>query len=319
MLLTGATGFIGSHLYPALVAAGHEVICGTRNPLRARHQYPKRSWVKLDINQENTLANALQECEAAFYLVHSMSDGGDYAKQEAEGAKNFLLAAENAGVKRIVYLGGVTPAQGKISDHLKSRMKTGEILRGGSVSTIELRAAMIIGAGSASFTMVKDLAQRLPAMLLPRWLRNSSHPVGVDDVLRSLLFSLTFKHQGSKILEVPGPERISHKDLLNRTASVLGHKRMMINVPVLTPRLSSYWIAAVTRVDLKLAQELVEGVRYDLDPTGQIIWQLSGETPVSIVDATELALADEAAPGNLLAPSAETRAKVIGLDHKGRG
>jgi uncharacterized protein YbjT (DUF2867 family) len=291
VLLTGATGFVGGHLYPALAAAGHEVICATRDPDGARGQHPDRRWVELDVERGDALEEALAGCDAAYYLVHSMAAGGDYPEREIAGAERFTAAAAAAGVRRLVYLGGVLPA-GEASRHLSSRRRTGEILRGGAVSAVELRAAMIIGAGSASWTMVLDLAARLPAMLLPRWLRNHSHPIAIDDVIYGLLAALTWPGDESWVFELPGPERITHRDLLRRVAGVLGHQRLMIDVPVLSPRLSSYWIALITRVDLGLARELVEGVRHDLDPGSEILWDRVDHRPMSIEAAVRLALDD---------------------------
>ncbi len=310
VLLTGATGFIGRSLYPALVAAGAEVVCGSRDPRRAA-QDGSRNWVELDVERPETIESAIEGCDAAIYLVHAMSGGADYPEKEALGASNFLRAATAAGVRRIVYLGGVLPAGQRVSKHLRSRQQTGEILRSGAVSTIELRAAMIIGAQSASWSMVRDLAARLPAMLLPRWLRNHSHPIAVDDVVSGLLTALTLPGTASRVFELPGAERIAHRDLLRRVAAMLGHSRVMFDVPVLTPRLSSYWIALVTRVDLTLARELVEGVRYDLEPKGEILWDHCDQVPMSLDAAVRLALKDEKEPV-VPSPNAVERAQVMG-------
>jgi hypothetical protein len=170
---------------------------------------------------------------------------------------------------------------------------------------------MIIGEGSASWTMVKDLAARLPAMLLPRWLRNCSYPIAIDDVIWGLVAALFYPGTDSRVFELPGPERISHRDVLRRVAALLGHRRPMLNVPVLSPRLSSYWIALVTRVSLELAKELVEGVRYDLEPQEDILWDAVGREPLRLEAAVELALAAE---GSDVTPSADTisRMKTIG-------
>lgn len=311
VLLTGATGFVGHHVYPALVAAGCDVRCASRDPQAARRCYPGREWVHLDVERQETVTAALRGCSAALYLVHGMGQGGDYPQREARSAEHFVRAAEAVGVERIVYLGGVMPASGRGSRHLASRRGTGERLRAGTVSTIELRAAMIIGAGSASWIMVRDLAARLPAMVLPRWLRNHSHPVAIDDVVWGLLAALFRSERESRILELPGPERISHRDLLRRVAALLGHTRIMVNVPVLTPRLSSYWIALMTRVDLELARELVEGVRYDLDPREDILWELVPHTPMALEDAARLALEDERSD-SFPAPTAIARAQALG-------
>ena len=313
ILLTGASGFVGSYLYPALVAAGFEVRCATRHLQSARRDAPDRQWVELDTGRPETIASALDGCSHAYYLIHGMGHGCDYPEREADSAKNFLAAAERTGITRIIYLGGVLPTVATPSRHLASRQRTGEILRSGPVDTTELRAAMIIGEGSASWTMVRDLAARLPAMILPRWLRNHSYPISIDDVVWALVQCLYGQHGGSEILEVPGPERISHRDVLRRVAGILGHTRPMVSVPILSPRLSSYWIALVTRVNLDLAKELVEGVKYDLDPQGETLWQRGSRNPMDLETAAQFALTD-ATESSIPSNRASERMRAIGTE-----
>lgn len=294
ILLTGATGFVGSHLFYALEAAGHRVVCGTRNVAKARAAHPERQWAELNAEKPATIERAMEACQAAYYLIHGMSKGGsDYPSIEAQSARNFAMAAERCQLQRIIYLGGIIPATGGVSRHLTSRRRTGECLRGGRVRALELRAAMIMGAGSSSWTMVRDLSERLPAMLLPRWLANHSHPIAIDDVVFGLLAALDSLDADGDIFELPGPERISHREVLNRVAAVRGHRRPMISVPILTPRLSSYWIALITRIDLALARELVEGIRSDLDPTYPLLWQYIPHRCMTLEEAARLAFADE--------------------------
>lgn len=273
ILLTGATGFVGRHLYSALLRAGHRVRCTSRNPDRARARHPDREWVRLDADQPASFPAALRNCNAAYYLVHAIGEGRDYPEREARAARAFRGAVADAGLQRIIYLGGVAP-RGRGSRHLRSRLETGELLRRGPVPTVELRAGMIIGRGGSSWQMVRDLAARLPAMLLPRWLHNHSWPVDIEDVVFALVSALSIPADASGWYDVPGPERLSHRELLGQVAEQLGHHPVMVGVPVLSPRLSSYWIAAVTRADLGLAQELVEGLRTDLDPSGSLFWDL---------------------------------------------
>lgn len=321
ILLTGATGFIGSRLCVALEAAGYRVRCATRDPVRARLREPTRSWVALDLERPETLGPALAGIDAAFFLIHGMGPGHapDYPAREAAGAIAFAAAAATAGVRRIVYLGGVIPASGT-SRHLASRQRTGELLRDGAseaLDVIELRAAMIIGAGSASWTMVRDLARRLPAMLLPRWLLNSSYPIAVEDVVVGLLSALALPRNGSQVLELPGAERVTHREMLVRTAAAMGRKSRMLTVPVLTPRLSSYWIALVTRTDLAMAKELVEGVRFDLEPTGTSLWDLGTHAPMALDAAIRLALADDGAADSM-SPAMVARLEELGKAHRAR-
>lgn len=291
-LLTGATGFVGSHLYPALVAAGWRVRCASRRPERAQAASPDREWVRFDVTDRASMRAALEGCEVAYYLVHGMAEGAGYPEREARGAVDFREAAQDAGLRRIVYLGGVAPA-GEPSRHLASRLETGRLLRAGKVPAVELRAAMIIGAGSGSWQIVRDLAARLPAMVLPRWLQHTSCPVHIDDVVRALVHAADMPLESSVWLDVPGPERIAHRDLLRRVAAVMDKRPRLVSVPVLTPRLSSYWIALVTRADLGLAQELVEGLRSDLVPSGPSIWDTMDGGPMPLDQAIRRALAQE--------------------------
>jgi uncharacterized protein YbjT (DUF2867 family) len=274
ILLTGASGFVGRHRFHTLQAAGCEVRCASRNPERARRHYPNRDWVRLDLEDPATVQPALEGCYGAYYLIHGMSDGDDYEEREARSAEIFVTTAQQAGLQRIVYLGGVQPT-GSHSRHLRSRLRTGEILRQGSVSTVELRAAMVIGSGGSSWEMVRDLSVRLPMMVLPKWLQNRSQPIAVADVVFALLAALVLPDAMAGTYDLPGPESISHRALLQLVAAIYGRIRpLMIDVPVLTPTLSSYWITLVTRANGKLARELVQGLTSDLLAADAGIWQL---------------------------------------------
>jgi uncharacterized protein YbjT (DUF2867 family) len=291
LLLTGATGFVGRHLDAALQATDWKVRRATRN----REKAEQPGWVHLDVEQPETIEPALEGSDAAVYLIHSIDDSDDYPEREARAAEAFRSAAERAGVRRIVYLGGVAP-KARASRHLQSRIHTGEILRSGHCSTIELRASMVIGAGGSSWMMVRDLAARLPAMLLPRWLRYSSWPVWIEDVVIAIIEALDLPLEGSAWFDLPGPERMTHADLLSRVAKSMGKDPTLVGVPVITPTLSSYWIALVTRADLALARELVQGLQSDLDPSGEVFWErLEGRQPTAFQTSVYQALEDEAA------------------------
>jgi uncharacterized protein YbjT (DUF2867 family) len=294
VLLTGATGFVGLHLYPVLTAGGLSVVCGSRQPEAARSRTPGREFRQLDVSDYDSTVRALEGCDAAVYLVHSMADVKRYDRAEEHEAKTFLRAAEHVGLKRIVYLGGPRPA-GRISRHLRSRLRTGEILRGGGVSTIELQATMIIGPGSESWRMVRDLAARLPVMLLPRWLESRSQPIYIDDVTAAIRLAVSMEQQGSAAYPLPGPETLSARDILLRTAELMGLRPHMYGVPVITPLLSSYWIALVTRANQRIASQLVEGLRTDLVAPDEGFWRRFPEharIPFNV--AARLALQGEA-------------------------
>lgn len=186
VLLTGATGFVGGAVRAALNAQGWRVRCLTRDADRARRHQPELEWVQGDVGDQASCAAALRGCQAALYLVHAIGEGAGYHQHEVMAATTFSKAAATAGVQRIVYLGGVAPTAGAGSDHLRSRLDVGEALRAGSVKTVELRASMIVGHGSLSWLIVRDLAARLPFMVLPRWLKSRTQPVAIDDVVVAL-------------------------------------------------------------------------------------------------------------------------------------
>ncbi len=310
ILLTGATGFVGGHLRIALAAAGYDLRLASRDPAAARREHPEGTWVHMDIKKPESMEAALEGCDAAYFLVHRVGSGGDYAEVEAEAAKHFAKAASRKKVKRIIYLGGVVPPRGKSSKHLQSRKHTGEILRGGDVPCTELRAAMIVGEGSRSWRILTDLADRLPVMVLPRWLRNHSWPVSIDNVVYALVAALTLEHEGSQWFDLPGEERVSHRESLLRVAKAMGKHPVTIGVPVLSPTLSSYWIGALTSVSFTLARELVQGLKYDLDPSGVVVWDKVKEKPYGVNKAITLALADL---GLRETPSSATKARLEAL------
>mgnify|MGYP002780239655 CR=1 FL=1 len=306
VLLTGATGFVGRHLFPALESAGYEVVCATRDVGHASREMPEREWRRFDVEDAQAMAEACRGCKAAFYFVHLLGRK-DYPLHERRAAESFARAASQAGIERIVYLGGVAPRE-HASKHLASRIHTGEVLRRGSVPTLELRAGMIIGHGSASWLIVRDLGERLPMMLLPRWTKNHSWPVSIRDVVAALLSALRIPKSGSAVLDLPGPERISHRMLLERTARLFGRQPPLVDVPVLSPRLSSYWLTLVTRASLALSQELIEGLRHDLDPRNESLWRwLPSYRQQSIEEAMQQALRDE---GQSLVPSPESEGAI---------
>jgi uncharacterized protein YbjT (DUF2867 family) len=291
VLLTGATGFVGSHLFHKLRAAGFDLRCATRDLARGMAAQQSCEWVRLDVNDRATFGPALAGVRAVVYLIHGMGQDSGYEEREREGAQALAQEAARAGVERIVYLGGVAP-RGPPSRHLRSRLATGEILRAGVVPVFELRAAMIVGHGSISWRIVRDLAMRLPAMLLPRWLSTRSKPIAIDDVTFGLEKALTLPIVDAGLYELSGPEVLSAKDILLRIARLRGTRPMTLSVPILTPRLSSYWLKLVTAADYDVARELVDGLKSDLLPTGRPFWNLVPEHQlVSFDEAARRALA----------------------------
>jgi uncharacterized protein YbjT (DUF2867 family) len=313
VLLTGATGFIGRNLHPVLLELGYRVISGSRTPERARLALPAHEFRQLEVTDLASIEAAMQGCQAAFYLVHAMAGGRGYEDVERRSAVAFRVAAERAGVSRIIYLGGTRP-NGVPSRHLESRLRTGEILRAGRVPALELQASMVIGGGSESWRIVRDLAARLPVMLLPRWLDNESQPIAIRDVTFALARSLELPLERSQALALPGPEALSGREILLRTARLLGSQPRTLRVPFVTPKLSSYWITLVTRADQRISEELVEGLRCNLLAQDDGFWPLAPEyrrTPFD--EAARAALLEEQSELSLRSRLVESLIRTLAL------
>jgi uncharacterized protein YbjT (DUF2867 family) len=295
VLVTGATGFVGGHLMAALARAGTHVVGGTRDVVRARRDHTEAEFVRFVLEDPRTVRAALEGCTHAVYLVHGMGNANQpYEQAERAAAMTFRSAAAAAGVRRIVYLGGMRPA-GRPSRHLRSRLATGDCLRAGDVTTVELQATMVIGSGSESFRMVRDLAARLPVMLLPKWLNSRSQPIGIADVVHALMLALRMDVPESRAFALPGPEILSAREIIERTASLLDRRPYTMQVPVVTPRLSAHWIRLVTRSNAHVAAELVEGLRTDILSPDAGFWQQAPRHRLqSFDDAVRVALAGEA-------------------------
>lgn len=264
ILVLGASGYIGSNLIPRLAAAGHTV----RAAARRVEVLTARGWdgvdcVAADAFDEASLDAALRDIDVAYYLVHSMGGGGGFVERDKEAAANFRDAAARAGVKRIVYLGGIRPA-GEASPHLASRLETGDVLRAGPVPVTELRAGLIVGAGSVGFEVIRDLVNHLPVMITPRWVRSRTQAIALDDLLAYLEGVLDHPETEGRTFDVCGPETLIYRDLLSGYAKVADRPFRALNVPFLTPRLSSYWLGLVTSVPISVARPLVEGLKTDL-------------------------------------------------------
>ncbi len=292
-LVTGATGFIGRALVPALVSQGFRVAATSRKPV-ADTGSSKVDWRVCDLLEPESLVSACSGARVAYYLVHSMGGGAsNYRELEQRAARLFVAAAANAGVKRIVYLGGPAPL-GTPSEHLRSRLEVGEILRAGPVPVVELRASMVIGCGSASWQIVRDLAVRLPVMVLPKWLGSRTRPVALCDVVDALIAAADLPIDSSTWFDVPGPEVMSGQQILERIAALRGRRFLAVKVPFLTPKLSALWLRLITRTDFALARELVLGMQEDLLPKDERFWKLAGHPQLtSFDDAARQALASE--------------------------
>ncbi len=307
ILLTGATGFVGHALEPRLVAAGWKVRCLTRDGAAARAARPDLDWVEGNLERTEDCARVLRGSAAAVYLVHGMGDSPDYLRRESEVAHIFARSAAAAGLERIVYLGGIDPS-GEPSLHLRSRLAVGEALRAGAVSCIELRASMIIGDGSLSWLIVRDLAARLPVMVLPSWMRSRTEPVAIDDVLVALVAATRVEVDGvggvgasphHASFDLPGPDRLSCRQILEQTARLMGLRPpRTIELPFLSPRLSSHWVRFVTRARWAVAREVVLGLEHDMLARDGAFWSRIGHPSLlSFSEAARRALEAESAHG----------------------
>jgi uncharacterized protein YbjT (DUF2867 family) len=262
VLVTGATGYIGGRLVPVLEAAGIRLRCLARDPAALESRVrPLTEVVAGDLFDPASLDRALSGIDAAYYLVHSMGAHGDYSEKDRIAARNFGEAARRAGVRRIVYLGGLAAAADGLSRHLRSRIETGEVLRQSGVPVVEFRASVVIGSGSLSFELVRSLVERLPFMICPRWVSTMAQPIGVDDVLAYLAAALSLPDGGSRTFEIGGADRASYGDLMREYARQRRLRRIMISVPLLTPRLSSLWLGLVTPLYARVGRELIEGLK----------------------------------------------------------
>ena len=298
VLLMGASGYVGGKLIPLLEQQPILLRCLARNPGKLKPLVkPTTQIVQGDVLDPPSLEGALQGVQTAYYLVHLMSGSKDFEKEDRQAATNFSVAAKKAGVRRIIYLGGLgDDADPKLSPHLRSRHEVGQILRDSGVETIEFRASLVIGTGSLSFDLVKALTDRLPVMLCPRWLTTPTQPIAVDDVLAFLLAAKELPPGPGRIFEIGTPNVTTYGGMIREYARQKGLRRWLISVPALTPYLSSLWLALVTPTAFEVGRHLIEGLKNPTVVKDRTALDVFPIRPMGIREAIQKALASSSTP-----------------------
>lgn len=291
VLLTGATGYVGGRLLPLLEKRRYPVRCLTRRPDNLEGRVaPCTEVVGGDLLAPAALRPAMRGVDTAIYLVHALGTVAGFEREELDAARNFADAAAVAGVRRVIYLGGLGDDDAD-SPHLRTRHAVGEILRTSGVPTIEFRASIIIGSGSASFEMIRALVEKLPVMVTPNWVRNLAQPIGIEDVLAYLVEAMTSTASG--VFEIGGPDRMAYGDLLKEYARQRGLRRIMIPVPVLTPKISSLWLGLVTPIYARIGRKLIDSIRHDTVVRDDRARSAFAVRPRGVADALARALVNE--------------------------
>lgn len=293
VLVTGASGYIGGELIDPLLASGATVRVFARQPNKLRDRPWARSveMAQGDATDRADLDRALESVDVAYYLLHSMDGDGDFAERDRQMAQAFADAADQAGVRRIIYLGGMHP-DGELSEHLGSRAEVGQIFLDAPVPAVVLQAAVVIGTGSASFQMLRYLTLRLPAMVAPSWLHNRLQPIAIDDIVGYLIDAASLPGEVNRTFDVGGPEVLTYAELIQRYAAVAGRsRRLVITAPVLTPTLSSMWVGLVTPVDPGVAKPLIGSIVHEVVASENDLGELapSGRHLTSVDDALRAA------------------------------
>jgi uncharacterized protein YbjT (DUF2867 family) len=303
VLVTGASGFVGSRLAPALEEAGHEVRAMTRHP----DTYSGAGTpVPGDVGDEASLRAALADCEAAYYLVHSL-DSPDFQEKDAAAARSFARAAADAGVRRIVYLGGLGNDSDDLSAHLRSRRQVERLLGETGVPVTALRAGIVVGHGGVSWEMTRQLVAHLPAMVTPRWVHTHTQPIAVADVVRYLVGVLEAPEAEGRAFDVGGPEVLEYLEMLTRVAEIQGRRLLIVPVPLLSPKLSSYWLSLVTDVDVQTGRSLIDSMTNEVVVKDDSIRRVVPFEPMTYDEAVLTALGERARARR------EARAATTGL------
>lgn len=293
IILTGATGYIGGRLLPRLLAAGYKVRCIVRSPenvVKLHHQ--DLSVVKGDLMEAVSLGGAFEGGDVAYYLAHSLGSTADFEDREYRCAQNFAREAKRAGIRRIIYLGGLGSGD-DLSPHLKTRQHVGRILRESGIQTIEFRASIVIGSGSLSFEIVRALVDRLPIMITPRWVRSRAQPIAIEDVLDYLFEACELDLGESRVFEIGGPDVVSYMGIMQEYQRQRGVRRIMIPVPFLTPRLSSLWLGLVTPVYARIGRKLIDSIEHDTLVEDNAALSVFSVKPRGMVEAVRRALVNE--------------------------
>lgn len=295
ILVTGVTGYVGGRLIPRLLQADYKVrvlVRGSAERLNGRSWKDQVEIAIGDVLVPETLTKAMQGIDAAYYLIHSMGTHGEFSARDIQAAENFGSAAAKSGLKNIIYLGGLGDPDSKLSDHLRSRQETGSALRQFDVPVTEFRAGMVVGSGSLSFEMMRNLTERLPVMIAPKWVYTKTQAIAVRDVLNYLISALQTSASQDQIIEIGAPDVLTYAEMMLTYARVRGLRRKIIRVPVLTPRLSSYWVHWMTPISASVATPLIEGLRNELVVRDHSAQTLFPEIePLDFETAVRLALA----------------------------
>ncbi|MCU0962780.1 MAG: SDR family oxidoreductase [Pirellulaceae bacterium] len=294
VLVVGATGYVGGRLLPLLEQRHVQLRCLARRPEYLRpHVAATTELIAADVLDANSLAPALAGVDTAFYLVHSMGAGRAFEEQDRHAAENFARAAREAGVRRIIYLGGLGDESVELSPHLRSRHEVGRILRSAGCQVVEFRASIVLGSGSLSFELVRALVERLPIMVCPKWVAVRAQPIAVEDALAYLLAALDWSATESRVFEIGGPDQMTYGEIMQEYARQRGLRRFLIPVPVLTPRLSSLWLGLVTPVYARVGRALLESVRHPTVVQDDAALRVFAIRPRGVAEAIARALVNE--------------------------